>query len=72
MNREQIIAMALEHGFMLSTAYGQDSKKLMPVSDTSTILAFADALRAAVKEEDAKICDEANSPFIAKLIRASK
>lgn len=58
MDKEQIIQMALQHGFMLSTSYGQEAKKLMPVSDSGTIIAFAAAIRAATKEEDAKICEE--------------
>ena len=38
---EMIITKALQAGFMLSTAYGQDTDKHMPVSDRDTLLRFA-------------------------------
>ena len=80
MDKKQIIQMALQHGFMLSTSYGQEAKKLMPVSDSETIIAFAAAIRAATKEEDAKICEDqwdidgscSDNFLCADAIRASK
>lgn len=79
MDKEQIIQMALHHGFMLSTSYGQEAKKLMPVSDSETIIAFAAAIRAATKEEDAKICENLDAYYeydpgesFSAAIRASK
>ncbi len=50
-NDEEIIALALESGFMLSTAHGQDANKLMPVSDTATLIKFARALLRPVNQE---------------------
>ncbi len=32
---------ALFHGFLLSTAYGQESGKRMPITDSATLLKFA-------------------------------
>jgi hypothetical protein len=38
--RANIIEAALEAGFMISTAHGQDKDKLMPVSDVKTLREF--------------------------------
>lgn len=46
----KIISMALDSGFMLSTMYGQDTNKLMPASDTDTLLKFAEAVTKAKVE----------------------
>lgn len=46
----KIISMALDSGFMLSTMYGQDTDKLMPASDTDTLLKFAEAITKAKVE----------------------
>lgn len=42
--REEVMQIALESGIMLSTQYGQADGKLMPVSDTETLLRFAKSL----------------------------
>jgi hypothetical protein len=55
--REEILEIALETGFMLSTAYGQKEPKLMPVSDSATLIAFANAIAAHEREDCAEICD---------------
>lgn len=44
--RNEIIRLGLEAGFMLSTSHGQDSKKLMPVTDADTLVNFAVLLRS--------------------------
>lgn len=44
---DDVMCIALESGFMLSTQYGQSDGKLMPVSDTDTLLRFAKALISA-------------------------
>jgi hypothetical protein len=38
---EDIGMLALDAGFMLSTQYGQEPPKLMPVSDSRTLVSFA-------------------------------
>lgn len=38
--REAITVLALEVGFMISTQYGQEEPKLMPVSDIDTLVKF--------------------------------
>lgn len=43
---EQIIECALEAGIMISTAHGQGTDKLMPVSDRHTLQTFAKLLAA--------------------------
>jgi hypothetical protein len=48
---ERVISAALEAGFMLSTAYGQDASKLMPCSDSSTLKKFAQILLAENTKE---------------------
>lgn len=40
----EIIRIALDAGFSISTAYGQDSNKLMPISDVKTLVSFANKL----------------------------
>lgn len=45
--KENIIAIALEAGFALSTAYGQEEPKLMPISDQATLQKFADLIIAS-------------------------
>src|ERR1700761_2897799 len=42
--REDIASAAMNAGFMLSTAHGQEKGKLIPVSDTDTLKRFYDAL----------------------------
>ena len=56
MTRDDIIRIALEAGFMLSTAYGQDSEKLMPTSDSQTLENFANLVAAVEREECARVC----------------
>jgi hypothetical protein len=44
MKEQDVARIALEAGFMLSTAYGQEKEKLMPVSDIKTLKRFAELL----------------------------
>lgn len=41
MTDEQIAYIALKCGFALSTSHGQESEKLMPISDRQTLIDFA-------------------------------
>lgn len=41
---DEITVAAMSAGFALSTAYGQSTTKLMPVSDRATLIAFARAI----------------------------
>jgi hypothetical protein len=45
-SESDIISIALETGFMISTQYGQEENQPMPVSDKATLLRFAKALQA--------------------------
>lgn len=54
MKSDDIIACALEVGFSISTAYGMETKKLMPCSDRRTLLEFAYAIERLVKQEENK------------------
>jgi RNase H-fold protein (predicted Holliday junction resolvase) len=38
---KEVIRIALDAGFSISTAYGQDLNKLMPISDIKTLASFA-------------------------------
>lgn len=58
MNKEEICSLALEAGFMLSTMHGQDTPKLMPVSDSATLVKFAQLVAAHEREECAKLVDD--------------
>jgi hypothetical protein len=49
--RTHILELALHAGFMLNTAYGQEKHLLMPVSDSETLLKFAQAVRAECQAE---------------------
>jgi hypothetical protein len=40
--KEELYGLALQAGFMLSTAYGQEEDKLMPVTDGETLKKFAE------------------------------
>jgi len=44
MKKNTIIKCALESGIALSTAYGQETNKLCPISDTATLEVFAAAI----------------------------
>lgn len=46
----EIIRLALEAGFMISTHYGQEKGKLMPVSDAQTIHKFYELLTTPASE----------------------
>jgi hypothetical protein len=50
MEREDVILLALETGIMISTAYGQESNKPMPVSDAATLQLFADLIEKEVTQ----------------------
>lgn len=41
----EIARIALDVGFAISTAYGQDANKLMPISDLKTLVSFANVLQ---------------------------
>jgi hypothetical protein len=71
MKSEEIIELALEAGFAISTAYGKSEHKLMPISDIATLATFA---YLVAKQERARC---ANLPFftmdideVAEAIRA--
>ena len=49
LTNERIVQIGVISGFMLSTAHGQDTKKLMPVSDASTLVNFGRMLISEVK-----------------------
>lgn len=51
MTKEDIYKLALEAGFMLSTQYGQEEHKLMPVSDGATLQKFADLILKKASEK---------------------
>lgn len=57
MNREQIIQMALEAGGFYPRIYHPSSPEPRISISNEQLEAFADAIRAATKEEDAKICE---------------
>ena len=64
MNKTKILQEALEAGFMFSTAFGQEAPKLMPVTDTLTILGFAKRIAAQAWEEGRASCDQVvNNPY---------
>lgn len=44
LSRSDIYGLAMEAGFMLSTQYGQEKDKLMPVSDGETLVKFVDLI----------------------------
>lgn len=54
MNREEILSMALDAGFMISSQYGQKSHQFMPVSDSSTLEKFTALVAAHEREQCAK------------------
>ena len=49
--------LAMATGFMLSTAHGQTTKKMMPVSDVSTLAHFSDAVIAEYRNRTTKAPD---------------
>ncbi len=51
MSKNEIIEKALIAGFSLSTVYGQDTNKLIPISDTKTLQEFAKLVLHAREEE---------------------
>lgn len=57
MTRNEVLKLALESGFAISTAYGQKDGKLMPISDTKTLESFARAVAEREREECAKVCE---------------
>lgn len=44
LDRELVCSLALEKGFIISTAHGQGVNKMMPVTDRATLMSFAEAL----------------------------
>ncbi len=61
MNAEEVIAKALECGFMLSTTHGQVAPKLMPVSDAETLMKFWQEAHKAGMMAAEKIAEDYNS-----------
>jgi len=49
LTKNDIILLALDAGFKLSTAYGQGTNKLMPVSDSDTLFEFYKKIQKGVK-----------------------
>lgn len=47
LTREQVFPIALDAGFMLSSQYGQGKDKLMPVTDSQTLMALVKAIEKA-------------------------
>jgi hypothetical protein len=48
--RSEVIQAALTAGFMLGTQFGQDDKKLMPYTDTATLVEFVELLGVKVTQ----------------------
>lgn len=46
-SKSEAISLAMKAGFMLSTQYGQDSNKLMPVTDSQTLMDLIKAIEQA-------------------------
>jgi hypothetical protein len=57
MDREEVTRMALEAGFSLGTMYGQGMGKLMPISDSETLVRFAALIAAAERDRCAAECE---------------
>lgn len=64
--QDNIISLALEAGFMLSTGHGDG--KLMPVSDSATLRKFAELVCANYP----KLCDELDSVLVEARIHAQE
>ncbi len=47
---EAVLSKALEAGFAISTEYGQGNNKLMPISDSKTLLNFASLTQASITQ----------------------
>ena len=52
LTKTEMLTEAVEAGFMLHTGYGQGVNKMMPVSDSATLVEFARAVIAAFKEKN--------------------
>ncbi len=50
LSKENIIRLALESGFEISTEYGQASDKLMPATNTRTLLIFVKSITDALEQ----------------------
>jgi len=51
LERADIYGLAMEAGFMLSTQYGQEEHKLMPVTDGSTLVKLAELILKKASEK---------------------
>jgi hypothetical protein len=56
---EDVVAAALEAGFAMSTAYGQEQPKLMPISDRATLESFARKIQERVLAQIAEKAKDA-------------
>ena len=56
MNKEDILMLALDAGFMVSTQYGQSENKLMPASDSATLLKFAKLVKSKLPDDYVFVC----------------
>ena len=52
LSKTDLLTEAVEAGFMLHTGYGQGINKMMPVSDSATLVEFARAIEAKLKEKN--------------------
>jgi len=52
LTKTEMLTEAVEAGFMLHTGYGQGVNKMMPVSDSATLVEFARAVIAADREKN--------------------
>ena len=50
--KKEVVRIALESGFMISSAYGQKMANLMPTSDVDTLVRFAEALSPQREDTD--------------------
>lgn len=53
---QEITIAAMSAGFMLSTAHGQSTHKMMPVSDRATLIAFARAIESLSRAPAEPLC----------------
>ena len=73
MTKDDIIRMAREAGFEKVVAIHPDGAKTVTVAPVPELLAFANLVAAAEREECAKVCEEHTIPSeLANAIRARR
>ena len=69
---EDVLRMAMESGFMLSSSHGKQIFKQMPVSDSGTLIEFAKLVKNHARREAlataAKVCDDHGASYLSNLI----